>query len=136
MAQAPTIIRPRLTSRQTNRFRAIFCQELPGRQIFTKYRKQSIKELVGREPYLCQPCFMKLEIKLLIVLFPPGILGADRNLLDASVGQQPLPQPLCPTIQLIVVVAIHINPVGARTLPHIVAESLIRQAGNVPTATA
>ena len=91
--------------------------------------------MLGINPLLSHTLLIQIEVKLLIIVFPPGKFRLDKHFLDATVRKQYLLQLFGPCIELVIIVAIHLDAIRTCALTNIITEALILQAIYIPATT-
>ena len=89
----PYIIVGRLSGRKSNTFRTAFRHHRTHLHILAEYRLDSGEQVLGISPLLSHTLLIQIEVKLLIIVFPPGKFRLDKHFLDATVRKQYLLHP-------------------------------------------
>ena len=136
LAQAPDIVVARLRRGEAQPLALVVHHDRAGLYVFPEYGADRVEQLDGPDMGARHALLVEVEVKLLVVVFPPRELGADLHLLDAPVGEQLLAQLPRPLVQLVVVVAVHYDAERAGVLAHVVAEPLVHQSPHAPASAA
>ncbi len=100
--------------------------------VATEYWFQSGEELIDGKIFLGETVLVDLEVELGVIILVPLHFGVDVDLLDAAVSEQHILQRISPDLEVVVVVAEHLDAVGTSRLAHVVAESVVLQSEDRP----
>ena len=132
----PHVILARLAGREPDVLRPALRDHRTRLHVPAEDRLDGRKQVLGVYALLRHALFVQIEVELLIVILPPRELRLDKHLLDTAVRKQHFLQFLGPGIEFIVIIAVHLDAIGACTLTDIIAEPLVLQAIHIPATPA